>query len=166
MGVLPTLLIEVSPRLPPEFVKPNHQGKILPGITGNIQLKDFEIELMIEEDVWIQTGLWLPVGAKGVMKCDNFYPDVYVQIGSHTESLVNCAPPWKRWPHVISILPLTESLVIVASPFGGIVYFVLEMGAFFLPSRLVFQFEGFSQYPRIQFGNRPKILTCHGESSI
>jgi hypothetical protein len=150
-GAITLLLTDLSFKLPPEFVKPNPQCKILPGLSGNIQLKNFEIELKIQNNSWTQTGLWLPAGAKGVIKCDNFLPDIHVQIGSHTESLVNCTPPWKRWPNVISNLILTESPPTIISPFGGIIYFFLGMLAEENSSKLSFKFEGFSQYPRIKF---------------
>lgn len=68
-----------------------------------------------------------------------------VQIESHSDSLLSKKEPWKRWPKLISEFKLKNDSVVVGSPFGGIVYVLLN-NEVQKSVRLVF--DGFSRYPR------------------
>lgn len=50
------------------------------------------------------------------------FEDLFIQIGSQSESLLSSPGPWKRWPNVVVTYPITEDTFEISSPFGGLIY--------------------------------------------
>ena len=71
------------------------------------------------------TGLYLPAGCVTEVHWSTDIKELKLQIGCHTQSLAEKAPPWKRWPLVTVTYHLVGRSEIY-SPFGGILYVVWE----------------------------------------
>lgn len=93
---------------------------------------DIQIQHLTE---WASTGLYLPAGQvatvtinplRSVDDLNSFYEDLFIQIGSHSESLLSSPGPWKRWPKVVLKFPVKQGEIEIASPFGGLIYVVRE----------------------------------------
>ena len=96
-------------------------GEFVPEAPESISIK-----LTIQTSNWHSTGLYLPAGyVSEVTVEDQINTDsVFIQIGSHSESLIETDGPWKRWPIVIQKFPLITGKFKIGSPFGGLIYIV------------------------------------------
>ena len=126
--IVSLLLSDLYAKLPVDKLNRIKDAALFPGETGtDVEFENFDLSFDLIENGWTSTGLWIPSSkiatVSGVFKCAG---DVFVQIGSHSESLLTKCGPWKRWSNVISNFMLNENSVNVGSAFGGIVYLRLE----------------------------------------
>ncbi|OHT03062.1 hypothetical protein TRFO_29622 [Tritrichomonas foetus] len=119
-----------------------------PGDSGEIELSNHNLHLSIGSFAWFSTGLWLPKGKIGKIRIKTPMPFLHVQIGSHQDSLLSKAGPWKRFPVVIMSYPLDQLEFEISSPFGGIIYIVAEMLPDPTLSEVDIEFEGFGKHPQ------------------
>lgn len=128
-SIIIVLLDEIIQITPPDKIVLIEDSKTFPGTfspSEKVELSNFNLEIVLHDNRWISTGLYLPAGVVGVIKCENFPENMHVQIGSHTESLILKQGPWKRWPEIVSIFDITENETKIASCFGGIVYIYIS----------------------------------------
>ena len=122
-GIIVVLIQELIPKLPISIYTPIKEYKIFPGETGDVQLGEFDVEIVVQPDIWIATGLWLPAGVKGTVEITgDIPPSLLIQVGSHQVSLLLKNGALKRWPNVVSFFPVTGSVTEIGTSFGGIVY--------------------------------------------
>ena len=152
-GICMILLAQLLYKIPFERYSSFEQD--FPGPTDNVILSSHKIKLEIGPFAWFSTGLWLPAGKIGTIKCTSPVPILHIQIGSHQDSLLSKAGPWKRYPLIIMSFAIDKTEFKIASPFGGIVYIVAEMIPETLNS-IELELDGFSQYPRAVMGH-PEI---------
>jgi hypothetical protein len=145
-SIIALLLFDLSMRLPPSKVTAFREHESFPGATG-AAAQPFAVSLTLtpELDVWKSTGLYLPAGQVGVITCDPPQPDVHVQVGSHQESLIGKQGPWLRWPLIVALHPLDAARKEIATPFGGIVYIVINSTV--TPQPIALRFENFVRCP-------------------
>lgn len=110
--------------------------------------KTKKVKLSILPFSWVSTGLWLPRGAIGTVRCKKPMNFLHVQIGCHQTSLLEKKDQWKRWPVVVMLFSISSKETNFSSPFGGIVYIVSEMiPPKNQPIEVEFEFDGLYQYP-------------------
>ena len=121
------------------FVSESFMGK------PNLETSTYILEMTVSPQCWNSTGLWLPAGFIGAIKTDVDF--LTVQIGSHTESLLEKEGPWDRWPYITMSYQLKQGVTKVSSPFGGIVYIGVtdEMKK---NCKVEITFDGFARHPR------------------
>lgn len=124
-NIIAVILTELIPKIPPDLVTPIDYSEVFPGATPpDVKLLQVQSKKTIHMDTWSSTGLWLPAGVVGTVKCD---ANITIQIGSHSLCLLLKSPPWKRWPLVMTRFSIdSNESTEVASPFGGIVYILTE----------------------------------------
>ena len=145
-SIIIVLLDKIIQKTPPEKIKPIEDYKSFPGSFNNsnplnsssknlisnnyslekVEVSNFNLDIILHSDSWISTGLYLPPGVIGIIKCENFTKNMHVQIGSHTEPLILKQGPWKRWPDIVSTFDISQKEIKVASCFGGIVYIYIS----------------------------------------
>lgn len=122
-GIIVVLIHELMPKLPLTVYKPIPEYEFFPGKTGDEPLGEFDVELVVQPDIWIATGLWLPAGKIGTVELHSDYPlNLQIQIGSQVTGLLAKNGALKRWPNVVSYFQLTSEVTQVATSFGGITY--------------------------------------------
>ncbi|OHS93652.1 hypothetical protein TRFO_11652 [Tritrichomonas foetus] len=121
-SIIIVLLDELSSKLPADKIRAIPDAKKFPGEIVNAELSAHTLEIVLHDESWISTGLWLPAGEVATIKCDEFPPNLHVQVGSHTESLLSKQGPWKRWPDVVLTVDIVSKQTTVRTSFGGIVY--------------------------------------------
>jgi hypothetical protein len=84
------------------------------------------VTLRITSGGWWSTGLWLPAGVHSRASLSRDIPGLRVQIGAHTRDLTRNPPPWDRWPSLVVSTEATQGEFPVASPYGGLVYLMVE----------------------------------------
>lgn len=146
-GIIAVLLIDLYTKLPLEHVKPIPEAEISPGLTGDVVLEDFTVTVHLQNESWISTGLWLPAGTIGTVECNKIISDVYIQIGSHHESLVTKQAPWKRWPLIVYVTSISELVTKTVSAFGGIVYIAVNNIEDDTTKELNVTFRNFCRHP-------------------
>ncbi|OHT10298.1 hypothetical protein TRFO_04336 [Tritrichomonas foetus] len=58
---------------------------------------------------------------------EDYFDDISIQIGCHSESLLESPGPWKRWPVIVDTFKFNDQQEItIGSPFGGILYVCSE----------------------------------------
>ncbi|OHS96359.1 hypothetical protein TRFO_10015 [Tritrichomonas foetus] len=158
------LLQDIIPRLPVDSIKPAKGYEAFPGKCEETSLSDFEFSLEILDEEWISTGLYLPSGVVGTVITEQPFPNLHLQVGAHHESLIQKAPPWKRWPSIVSAFPLNQTETKLASPYGGPVYIAASEqieGAL----NVKFIFKNFVQYPRLVKGN-PEVWEATKDKKV
>ncbi|OHT01841.1 hypothetical protein TRFO_07415 [Tritrichomonas foetus] len=147
-SILLLLINEIFMKLPPEKINTTFENVKFPGKTGNVELSTFNFELHMNEESWTPTGLWLPAGHHAYITVNNPPKKLSVQIGSHTINLLSKQGPWKRWPYIIMTFPLHDGKNEVVSPFGGIVYILVNELDESFQNPLSISFDGFTKHPR------------------
>lgn len=72
------------------------------------------------------TGLYLRPNMLSVVSIAREIKSLKVQIGSHHEDLSRKPFPWKRFPNVVMEFDIFQGDTQIASPFGGLVYFIVD----------------------------------------
>jgi hypothetical protein len=147
-SLISLLLSGLTIPLPPAKVQPFAVARRFPGTTPpECRPVSVERTFTLEPDVWLSTGLWLPAGCVGTVECESPRPDIAVQIGAHQESLLGKPGPWLRWPFVVTFRALEDCPTQIASPFGGVVYVVVNSLSDEASRTLTLRFEGFLALP-------------------
>ena len=155
-SILLLLINEIFMKLPPEKLNVTVEIDNFPGATGDVKLGDHIVELRLHQNTWTDTGLWLPAGHHSKILCKNPPKDMRIQIGSHAMNLLSKQGPWKRWPNIIMTFPLHEGQNEVVSPFGGIVYLLVNDLDENFSNPYEITFNGFTKHPRYVF-NKPEV---------
>lgn len=142
------LILDLLQKLPLELLKPVDGFEIFPGVTGNVELKDFEIDLTINSQEWTSTGLWLPAGVMGEVIIENVPPSTFIQIGCHNEKNLPKKLPWGRWPSTLVTEPVITEETKVGSPYGGIVYLMNGEEEELISYDIHAKFCNFCEFPR------------------
>lgn len=147
-AILMVLLTDIYTKLPISMITPIPESDVFPGKTGNVEFNDYTMEIELHNEEWITTGLWLPAGKRGIIECEERVDSLHIQIGSHHESLLIKDGPFKRWPQVASIVPITEESTDIASVFGGIIYIGVNDKVLEIESKKIpVTFKNFCKYP-------------------
>ena len=72
------------------------------------------------------TGLYLKANTRSLVSMAREIKGLKVQIGSHSEDLSRKPFPWKRFPNVVMQFDIHQGDTEIASPFGGLLYFIVE----------------------------------------
>ncbi|OHS98251.1 hypothetical protein TRFO_35371 [Tritrichomonas foetus] len=89
------------------------------------KLDEVDIKLTVQAVNWHSTGLWLPAGIISEITIEaEDISNLYLQVGSHTESLLGTKGPWKRWPSVVQFFYFENNSTRASTPFGGLIYLV------------------------------------------
>jgi hypothetical protein len=144
--VVAIVLHDILPRLPPSKLSAAPEHQVFPGETGIVSLGENEVQVPVQSNELVSTGLWLPAGVTShVTLVDDDAHPFAVRIGSHAESLLLENGPWKRWPSVVTTHQLTKEGDI-GSPFGGMLYLFFPRPQFSLS--LQDRFTNCCKYPR------------------
>lgn len=146
--IVALLILDLNRKIPLRLAKTIPEVEYFPGLPDSSvtsSLSDFTRQIEFPDSSWVTTGLYLPPGCIGVVKSPDVFPDITIQIGCHTESLLMKEGPWKRWPLITSGFAINDDSIEVGSQFGGIVYVTSED---IDVEALELDFEGFSEYPR------------------
>jgi hypothetical protein len=156
-SILIVLLQDLYAKVPIARMGAVPEHTVFPGPTGDIELHEVTVYATIKHDEWATTGLWLPPGVQGSVACETGEKKVMLQVGAHVESLLGQAPPWRRWPWVITDFTLVPPTTEIGTPFGGIVYVVASAaGAEAGPLEVKLVFRNVCQFPRWVAGS-PEI---------
>lgn len=142
------LILDLLQKLPLELLKPVDGFEIFPGVTGDVELRDFEIDLTINSQEWTSTGLWLPAGVMGEIIIENVPPSTFIQIGCHNEKNLPKKLPWGRWPSTLVTEPVISEETKVGSPYGGIVYLMNGEEEELISYDIHAKFCNFCEFPR------------------
>ncbi|OHT04410.1 hypothetical protein TRFO_06290 [Tritrichomonas foetus] len=124
-SIITKKIMELIPKIAPESLVPAPRVDRFPGNAGkNIKLSNVKIRLSVKADIWNQTGVYIPPGMVAGITCDS---SITLQIGCHALCLLLKPGPWKRWPTIVTRIPIDANKTAkVASPYGGIVYILTE----------------------------------------
>ena len=155
--IMVVLIQDIITKLPVEFITAAPEAKDFPGLCPPESVATHELEVRLRNEMWMSTGLWLPAGKVGhIIMHTGTTASLTIQVGAHTESLLTRQGPWKRWPVVYSTFDLNGEITKIASPFGGIVYIVVQDLDPAEEHRAKLTFEGFARHPRAVIG-KPEI---------
>lgn len=99
-----------------------------PGTIEQTETSSFDITVDVKEKSWSATGLWaLPGICMEIEFKNDDWKNVTIQVGSHTEDLLQTDFPWPRWP-VIYRTAQAQKKMALTSPTGGIIYLYLTEG--------------------------------------
>jgi hypothetical protein len=94
------------------------------------------------------TGFWLPAGVVSTVTCSRANVEgISLQIGAHTQNLLETPAPWKRWPMVTKVFEVTQFPVEIGSPFGGLVYISHSKVTRFKNKAIQFRFSNVTRAP-------------------
>jgi hypothetical protein len=118
------LLSEIQTKMDPQSIEGNTDlGAIFPGAHHPEALEVCRAALRFDRGVAQATGVWLPAGVISTVFCSaSAPPPIFVQIGAHSECLLECPPPWKRWPIATQTFEIRTFPAEIASQFGGLLY--------------------------------------------
>lgn len=123
-SIVVALLLDLQSKVPIDSVTISKEAELFPGL-ANVETEKIDINLTLQEESLISTGLWLQPGIRSEFRCQNeliHHSQLYIQVGAHYQSLVTKPGPWKRWPLTVSAFPIEHESTFFASPFGGIIY--------------------------------------------
>lgn len=151
-SIVSMLIIDLLMKLPLDMLKPVEGYEQFPGKTGDVNLAEYEEDLVVNSQEWTSTGLWLPAGVIATIVTDDPPPQMFIQIGCHNEKNLTKQLPWDRWPSTLVTEPSIGRETSVGSPFGGIVYLMIgdeeEMNDF----SVHVSFNNFCRCPRYVVG--------------
>lgn len=154
------LLQDLYSKLPIDMLPLIPEAREFPGAAASNNVSEFEMTFTVRANEWTNSGMWLPASTNSsIIVVSGNCNDVDVQIGCHKESLLSVSSPWPRWPSIVSVSPLTsDDEVPVASPFGGIVYFIFETEDSVVMEERTFTvvMQNFMKHPRVVW-DRPNI---------
>ncbi|OHT07064.1 hypothetical protein TRFO_05257 [Tritrichomonas foetus] len=126
-GITVVLLTEILHRLPAKTFEGQHWGERFPGEVIDPQLGDFRTHHEFHCEEWSSSGLYIPSGVIGHATLSKPCKNVHIQIGCHVECTLSQTGPWKRWPIIFETYDFEDGLDLdFCSPFGGIVYVVMD----------------------------------------
>lgn len=146
--IVALLLLDLYRKIPLTSTLTIPESRIFPGIPGeeiDSYLDNHTKLVEFTDSAWVTTGLYLPPGRVGVIRSPEPFPDLVIQVGSHTISLLPKEREWHRWPLITYGFYITDEAIEVGSQFGGIVYVTSEDPEI---EALELDFEGFCEYPR------------------
>ena len=147
-GITVVLLTEILQRMPAKIFVGQHHGNRFPGEIVDPQLDDFKTHHEFLCESWNSSGLYLPSGVLAHAKLSKPCPYAHIQIGAHVECIIKQAGPWKRWPIIVDTYDFNDDLEIdFASPFGGIVYVVIDEFPNVHSLEIDVTFSNLMQYP-------------------
>jgi hypothetical protein len=136
-AALMTVLSEVLNRMPASYFNGIDRSHLFPGPFTPVGREECSVVIDLTSPGEHSTGCYLPPGVVG---CCHFPPDVVsglsVQVGSHSESLLEAPGPWKRWPLASTTFDVVSPDLDIAWMLGGIVYIVNRAPLGELPVRL------------------------------
>lgn len=132
--LIAVLLSDLFTKLSPELFTPEFSNKcseIFPGhfMIEKLQNASIKLNVHFSSIEWYSTGLWLPAGVISEVKIQpQNFSNISIQIGSHADSLLDSPPPFKRWPVINQLYNVdgTKNPIQIASPFGGLIYIVVN----------------------------------------
>ncbi|OHS96292.1 hypothetical protein TRFO_37534 [Tritrichomonas foetus] len=142
--IVMVLILDLYKKIPLRLTMEIPETRIFPGIPGKVNLSHYSKQIELPDVSWVSTGLYLPPGCVGEVKSPDKVPELIVQVGSHSTSLLNENAPWKRWPMITVGFPIVDDVIQIGSQFGGIVYISSEDGNI---EGIDLDFDGFSEYP-------------------
>jgi hypothetical protein len=126
-AIISSLLVDAMAKVCGRTHQGNDRSLPFPG-ASDLELGDYEVDVAICAASWFSTGLYLPAGHVCELTIERPVDGCAVQVGAHTISLIGTPLPWKRWALPVVSFPLDAPVLEIASPFGGIVYFVATCG--------------------------------------
>ena len=127
-SIVAVLMLDLMQKMPLDMLKPIEGYEIFPGKTGDdIQLSEFDVDMVINSQELTSTGLWLPAGVIGELTIENPPLGAFIQIGCHNEKNFVQTVPLKagRWPSTIVTEAIISSEMKIGTPFGGCVYLTI-----------------------------------------
>jgi hypothetical protein len=124
-GILMVLILDAIPHLAATFFIDRNFSELFPG-----RLKTEErVNESFAGDLgcagWHSTGFYLGAGEGASVTVPQVpEPPVWVQVGSHGQSIIRKPGPWKRWPIAVNTFEITDDQIRISSMFGGIIYIV------------------------------------------
>jgi hypothetical protein len=144
--IVAILLADIMPRLPPGMHRNVRRELPFPG-PSDLAIGSFAVEAEFESDGWFSTGLYLPAGVMATATIDGPRRECGIQIGSHPDCVMMKLPPWRRYPSVVTRFGFDQATIEISSPFGGIVYIVLEDFAVDDVQIINVRFQNVGRYP-------------------
>jgi hypothetical protein len=143
------LLCDIIARQDPaRFKEEHHLASIFPGIFCPDDLESGTLVAEYAPGVLQSTGLWLPAGIVSEVTCSRRSVEGFViQIGVHSENLLETPAPWKRWPVVTQTFSVVSFPMRIGSPFGGLVYFKHNQSVRFHGRSIQFRFSNVVRAP-------------------
>ena len=127
-------------------------AKVYPGLVkkGAKPAKNAEVAVDTSERRWHSTGLFANAGEPVTIQvpAKAIALGLQVRVGTTDDEITSAQETWIRFPVVSVTIPLTKPTLTFASPFGGLVYFVVPFGA---PKGEVVKFKVSGAYPAPHF---------------
>lgn len=155
-SILLILLTDIVKKLSPRSLKPPPIVlNSFPGFINEFNPENVKMEILLHEESWISTGLWLSAGHTTIVKCNNVPPNLRIQVGMHNGNLLTKQGPYKRWPNVTSTFLLQEGTTEIGNCFDGIIYLIVSEldEEEDQVQKITLSFEGVTKYPRAVFNH-------------
>lgn len=134
-----TLMMDLYTKRPLECITASPEASTFPGLAYDVDIEDITVNLKLQNESIISTGIWIQPGVISKLhiadkKCISCFKNIYIQVGSHSLSLLPKPGPWKRWPSTVCTFKITSESkdeegdqisIEFASQFGGIVYIAI-----------------------------------------
>lgn len=112
------------PRTPMERIRAHPSADAFPGaVTADAPRVRRALDADHLLPGWNSTGLYAAPGETVIVRIDpvDVAHGLSVRIGAHSDGIAHLRD-WKRAPRIDRVIPITEPLTRIASPFGGLVY--------------------------------------------
>jgi len=120
------------------------------GSTMNAEFDQVDISIYFNGSKWIDTGVWIPSGLVVSLLIDKTLPPCSIQIGAHVYNAFNNSGPWKRWPSIDVQYPVTDRLMEISSPFGGMLFIIPNDSSIEKPKPFKISISDASSYPIVR----------------
>jgi hypothetical protein len=128
-----------------------HLASHFPGVYEPEKLDNGRVVLEYQPDFLQFTGFWLPAGVVSTVTCSRAnIKGISLQIGIHSQNLLETPAPWKRWPIVTKTFAVDQFPVQISSPFGGLVYIFHSSESRFKSNSVQFRFSNVTRAPLYQ----------------
>ena len=107
-------------------ITPDPGAKDFPGaVASNEPRVEAKVEVPLDTRQWVSTGYYAAPGETVEVEVPLVLTGVNVQIGCHSDSLWHLEK-WERHPDIMVRKPLAPPTTKITSPFGGLIYIVVD----------------------------------------
>lgn len=142
-------------RLPARKIKADPSAEAFPGkVPAEAPRVTQNVTFQVDFPHWASTGLYVPAGEVATVTVPKEVADkgLIAQIGCHN-SPIAINDSWSRHPMLVMSWPIKSERTEIASPYGGLLYFVVPEGVR-LPRQTV-EVKGAVRAPRYMRGETP-----------
>lgn len=141
--------------VPPTFWNEIDLSNGFIGESQNAECDEVSMNGLFSNAGWLDTGIWIQPRYVNTITFDKRIPDCDIVIGAHTFVCTENEAPWKRLPFASLRFPVTDKIMNIVTPFGGMVFFDPHKSEILAEKKLSFRasFSDASKFPVASLNN-------------